>query len=134
MAPPSSAADRVLIAAALVLVALCLGLWAGTRWWRAPSLSVAVPIAPGREVVLQSWTPEPYYLPSDFDHSMLQPADGPLTLALWYHHVGASRITQLATFGVPTWPLIAIAAGAALVVLWRLTRAKAPPAPAGRRW
>jgi hypothetical protein len=107
-----------------LLAALSLALWAGTLWWRLGDISFAVPIAPAQELRINVWKPVADDKSWGYDGMIAHEIDRPLTAMLWYQHTGIVSATRLATVELPSWPLLAIAAGSALLVVVALRLAR----------
>ena len=92
------------------------GLAAAPRWGHVPSAALEIPLAPGHALHLNVWPRVPD-LSFDIDHGVPRPRSGPLTVAIWHQRTKAVRMTQLATFTPPTWPLPGLAIGHLLAAI-----------------
>ncbi len=113
---------RSLACYGMVLLALIFaGLWVCAGWWPTFGATMASPVGPGHEIVVNIWTPGPTYVSSDFDHASLNPVVGPLMVMIWHQNSRTTSMTALATLHLPSWPLLAIAVGIGLGTarLWR---------------
>lgn len=115
---PRRHGSSLLIGGALLLMLAFAGLWAGVQWGPPGGATVNMPVAPGHTIIVNIWAPSPFYLASDYDHSILQTVNGPVRMMIWYQNGRAARITRLAALGVPSWPLLLIAASLGLGALW----------------
>ena len=111
----------VVIAGAVMLMVACTALWAAARWWQFSGTSLAVPIAPGREIDVTIWKPAFYYSSIDINHTMPLPISGPLTVAIWYQQPAAGGALHPIMLRLPDWPLLVLGAsiGAGAIGLWR---------------
>lgn len=110
-----------------LLALLSLVLWAATIWWRMGDVSFAVPFAPAQELRVNVWKPVADDKSWGYDGMIAHEIDRPLTAMLWYQHTGVISTTRLATFEIPSWPLLAIAVEYGVLLLVTLRVARATP-------
>ena len=110
----------VLIAGVALFGLMNAGLWATMPRLRAANLALAIPISRSSEIDATISQPGPGYLSTDIDHGSLINFTGPVSITIWYQDTKAVTLQPVATFALPTWPLLAIATGTALLAtqLW----------------
>jgi hypothetical protein len=113
----------------LFVALLHVGLWANAHWRPLPTVSLALPIAPGREMHVNVWKPVKDNTSWGFGGALAHEIDRPLTIMVWYNHTGASSITRLLAMRAPTWPLLggAVVFGLIAALLWRPAMRRAAP-------
>ena len=93
---------------------------------------MALPIAPTRELHVNVWKPVKDNTSWGFGGALAHEIDRPLTIMIWYHHIGASSMTRLFTMRAPAWPLLgaAVIFGLIAAAIWRpATRGDMVPQP-----
>lgn len=124
--------SRRLAAPVILLVALLhVGLWANAHWRPIPTVSMALPIAPSRELHVSIWKPVKDNTSWGFGGALAHEIDRPLTIMVWYNQTSTSSMTRLLTMRAPTWPLLggALVLGLAAALLWHPTTRRTVPAP-----
>jgi len=98
--------QRVIVRLALVAGLLTLGLWATERLWRPNDLILTIPVAPGREIRVMTWTITRVYIDKEYNHSaFFNLPQRPLMLSLWYYDRRAVTMAELIVLHIPGWPL-----------------------------
>lgn len=116
--------SRQLAVLGILLVALLhVGLWANAQWRPIRTVTMALPIAPARELHVNIWKPVKDNTSWGFGGALAHEIDRPLTIMVWYNDTGAASMTRLLTMRAPTWPLLggALTFGLLAALLWRPT-------------
>jgi hypothetical protein len=96
------------------------------NWWRADSIPMSVPVAPGQRIDVIVWLRVPNMY-GRYDQAHIHRLPGPLTITIAYQPAAAATMRDFATLWLPPSLPMVVAGIMACAALWLCFRRPARP-------